>query len=288
MLRALAVLSVLSFGAQAAHLDTICKSALEAPPVFGEGLVSYRVAEDLGTHYALDTLEGQRVFNLPTKIRSVVSQKETIWVLASDELLQLKKNGTLVASFEMTKSKTMTLAGNLLLIVRSGGVMTAFDINTKKEIWTSSLSEIKDGQALGVAFDGKNAQVVVTSTNEGGFNGVATINPLTGSVLKQTSYDYVRAGVIDPISNVRWFKNQLVINNGGWIHVVTADQLAKGKAMKPRWVAEVVGSREEQHYMMLKGEFFFKENKLVGCGMYNERQGSDIVELTKVFTVVMP
>lgn len=285
MLRALIAGSLISFGAHAAYLDTVCNSNIQNPPVaFGEGVVASRMNAD----YVLADFEGKAIFSSPTKIKSVVVNGEDFWLLSNSTILHIKNDGTMIDSFEMEKSISMTRAGDLLLIVRGGGTLTAFDMVQKKEIWTNFLNEIPDGDAVSVAFDGKNAQVVFTGNRENGFNGVATVEISAGNIIKKIPYDVYRAGVVDPDAKVRWYNNSLVLNNGGWIHVISAEQLAKGKPVKPRWVAHVVNRGMDQHYMMLRGEFFFDGNNLMGCGLYNEKVDGTIVRKSKLFTVTMP
>jgi hypothetical protein len=285
MLRAFIAGSLISLSAQAGYLDTICNSNMQNPPVaFGEGVVASRINQD----YVLSTLEGKTIFASPTRIRSVVVNGEDIWLLSSSTLLHIKNDGTMIDSYPMDMSLSMTKADNNLLIVRGGGTLTAFSMSDKKEIWTNYLNEISDGDAVSVAFDGKNGQVVFTGNRENGFNGVATVEMTAGNIIKKVPYDISRAGVVDPDAKVRWFNNSLVLNNGGWIHVITAEQLAKGKAVKPRWVASAIGQGMDRHYMMLRGEFFFEGKDLVGCGLYNERQDGNLNRLSKLFKVTMP
>lgn len=285
MLRALIAGSLISISAHAAYLDTVCNSNIQNPPVaFGDGVVASRVSGE----YVLADLEGKLIFSSPTKIKSVVVNGEDIWLLSSSTILHIKNDGTMIDSFEMEKSISMTKAGDLLLVVRGGGTLTAFDMVQKKESWTNYLNEIPDGDAVSVAFDGKNAQVVFTGNRENGFNGVATVEIAAGNIIKKIPYDAYRAGVVDPDAKVRWFNNSLVLNNGGWIHVITAEQLAKGKPVKPRWVAHVVNRGMDQHYMMLRGEFFFEGNNLLGCGLYNERVDGALERKSKLFTITMP
>lgn len=284
MLRAFFAASLISLSAQAGHLESICSDNMINPPVvFGEGVVASRINRD----YVLSTLEGETIFASPTRIRSVVKEGEDIWLLSSSTILHMKNDGTMIDSFEMEKSISMTKAGNLLLIVRGGGTLTAFDLDTKKVLWTNYMNEIQGGDAVAVAFDGKNAQVVFSAARENGFTGIATVEMGAGNVIKQIPYDKSRAGVISPDAWARWYNNSLVLNNGGWIHVVTADQLAKGKPVKPRWVASAVGQGMDRNFMVLRGEFYFEGKNLVGCGVYNERQDGSLTRISKLFKVPM-
>ena len=275
MWRLLIASAVFSLSVQAAHLDTVCESI--SSPSFTDGFLTRQ--------NVLENFNGDRLFENHTRLRSVVRQGETLWVLATNAIIEMKKDGTVVQGYELDKNISMTLANELLLVVRSGGAITAFNTKTREVAWTSYMNEVDGGEAVAVAFDGKNALVVMTGTREGGFNGVATMN-LQGKVIAQSAYDY-RYGVIDPEANARFHNGNLILNNGGWIHVLTAKQLASNKKVKPRWVAHPVGTGQQAHYMMLKGEFFFEGNTLVGCGLYNVFENGDVNRMGGLFKVAL-
>ena len=276
-----------SLSVQAGHLESICKNAPRYTPIFGKDVVSYIAETDSGLRYVIDTFDGRRIFEASVKIKSIIQLEDKLWVLTSDEIFELGIDGSIKGNYVVTGSRNMTIAGNLLLIVRSGGVLSAFDTVKKVEVWSSYLDEAKSGVAVSVAFDGKNAQVLMTSRHENGFDGVATVS-LEGKVLKQTPYNKYRFGVIDPNATSRWHNNQLVLNNGGWIHLISADQLARAKKIKPYWVAHAMGEGRDRHYMMLKGEFTFEGNTLVGCGTYHELADGEHSLAMKLFKVALP
>lgn len=285
MFRALSVSLLFSITAQASHLDMVCKQAMNGIPVFAEGVVARRTVTENGNRFVIESLEGKKIFEHTVTLRSVVSYQGNFWVLTTNELMEISGDGSILARFEMDKNLNMSLAGNVLLIVRGGGTLTAFDLTERKMTWTSYMNEIPDGNVISGSFDGTNLLAVMTSNREGGFNGIATVSLIDGSVIRKTPYDQGRAGVIDPDAKSRWHNDQLILNNGGWIHVITKAQLASTKAIKPKWIAHAIGSGMDQHYMMLRGEFFFEGNNLVGCGAYNERQDGEYIRKTGLFKI---
>lgn len=279
MLRVLIVSLALSFSAHASHLETVCKS-MNGSPVFSEGVVARGAI--------LETIDGAEIFRHTMRIRSVISFDGNFWLLTTDEILEVSNSGSVISRYEMDQNRSMILVGQQLMVIRGGGTLTAFDLITRTASWTSYMNEINDGDAVSAAFDGTNLLVTFTGNREGGFNGVATVSTADGSVIRKTPYDYTRAGVIDPDAKARWNNNQLILNNGGWIHVITKAQLASPKAIKPRWIAHAIGTGMDQHYMMLRGEFFLEQNVLVGCGVYTERRDGEFFRVGGLFKIAIP
>lgn len=269
--------ALISLSVQASHLDNVCK--MMSAPSFADGFLT--------RFNVLENLEGQLIFENHVRLKGVIRDGDKLWVLASNSLIQMNKDGSGIEGFEMDKNISMAKAQDLILVVRGGGAISAFNTKTKEIAWTSYLNEVDGGEAVSVTFDGTNALVVMTGTREGGFNGVATMN-LEGKVIKTAPYDNVRAGVIDPEAIAHWHNGNLILNNGGWIHVITPKQISSGKKFRPRWVALQLGSGMSTHYMMLKGDFYFEGNTLVGCGLYNEHQDGDIVRAGGLFKVSLP
>lgn len=276
MFRPLIISALVSFGAHASHLDTVCKSALDNSPIFGEEVVA--------RSYMVETMDGKIIAEMNENVRGLVKTENKIWVLTYSELIEMNHEGSLIKAHDVSMNLSMAQAGNLLLIVRNGGTISAFDTSKGELIWTSFMQDVPGGKAEAIAFDGKNAYVAMATAYERGFTGVATIDPMTGNVLQKTPYNTQRYGVIAPGATARWHNNQLVLNNSGWIHVLTAKQIASGRPMKPTWVAHQVQT-SHTHYMMLLGEFFFEGNTLVGCGRFHKELG---VLTTSAFRIPMP
>lgn len=276
---------LLNFSVEAAHLDTICESAISYPPIFSNGLVARKTSDN---RFLLESLQGEIIYEHDSRILSVVENGEKIWLLSSEEILELDSKGSLLGAYPLPMNKSMTMAGRLLLVVRSGGVISAFDTDTKETKWTTYMQDVPGGRAVSITFDGKFAYVAMATSRENGFTGVVTLDPVTGEVLKKTPYDTSRVGVIAPLAYIRFHKDKLILNNLGWIHVLNLKQVSSGKPVRPKWIAHEMARDTDPHYMMLQGDFFFEENKLVGCGSYRELIGSERIQKSALFKVVLP
>jgi|GEM_PF-3549405 len=296
----------LSFSAQASYLDIVCSDAQRSnpsnpsfsimnPPVFAEGFVARKSAAH--GQFAIETLGGVEIFKHPTRITSLVLEGDTLWALAGFEILQLTTAGELLGrhTFETQENpawrgKTMVLADDLLIIARGLAGMLAFNTVTHKIEWSTLMSEVEGGMPVSVQFDGTQIWAVMATTYQNGFTGFAALELTTGRVTKLTPYDQRRAGVIETEPSSRWFNDSLVLNNAGWIHVITRKQLESGKAIRPRWVAQPMPQDGEvqPHYMMLVGEFFFEQNNLVGCGVFTTHDQGRFLRKSATFFVNLP
>ena len=282
MLRLLFASMFLSLGVQAAHLDTVCKSAIDNPPKFAPGFVS-RFTPD--GRAVIETIGGDEIYEARENIRSIVFHNDKIWALTYSQILELGKDGSFIKSHGIDQNKSMIQAGEFLIVLQADGRLVAFEPKTEKVIWTAYLDEVTGGLPVSMAFDGTNIQVIFATAYERGFTGVATVN-LSGKITKKVSYESRKYGVIAPDAIANWHQGNLIINNGGWIHVIEAKQISQGKNLKPRWVSHRIPNEVNPHYMMLRGEFFFEGSTLVGCGSYRELASEhDWTLMTKLFRV---
>lgn len=266
MLRLLIASTLLSLSAQAAHLDTVCKSAIDNPPKFTTGFVG-RINHE--GRSVVETHAGKEIYDVRETVLGLASQEDKLWVLTYSQILELTKDGSVIKSHPIALNKSMTLAGDLLIILRQDGLLTALHTKTGEMMWNSYLDEVTGGLPVSVSFDGKNIQVIFATAYQGGFTGVATAELTKGKVLKKIPYESRKYGVIAPDAIAGWNQGNLIINNGGWIHVIESKQLS-GKTIKPRWVSHRIPNEVNPHYMMLRGDFFFEGSTLVGCGSYRE------------------
>jgi hypothetical protein len=97
-------------------------------------------------------------------------------------------------------------------------------------------------------------------------------------------------GVLDVDVKARMNGDSLILNNGGWIHVITRAQIESEKDIRPRWAALVIpqDGPVNAHYMMLKGEFVIHDGQVMGCGAYTSQENGTFVRKTKLFHVKLP
>jgi hypothetical protein len=305
-MKSIALALLISTSAWGGHLDTVCKATLQPMPgdesrmltnaaAFTSGFVARRIVSDEGARFVLENNQGDELYVHHESIKSLATLSNDVWALSAHELLQFDSAGTFISRFSIdthparaNQARGMSAGEGVLFLARGRGGVAAFDSVTQKMKWETRLNEIKNSMAINVVLAGEKLYVIMTGTAESGFNGVATLEAQTGKVLQTTPYDYRRAGVIYPETPAHLWQDKLVLNNGGWIHVLTEKELQSAKPVRPRWVAHVVGEGQRQHYMMLRGDFFFENDTLVGCGVYHVNQGDDFSLATKVFRVRMP
>ncbi len=282
----------------AAPWEQICKSArfdLEdgrsvtlAPHFLGESFVAQRRPER-GFDSAVRSAAGTTLWSTPGEIRGLASVEEDLLVLTSDRLRRFDRAGELKDEMELgthpalgNQARAMARIGDLVVIARGRGGVAALSLSAGRLLWEMPLA-VDGGMAVGVVAVAGKFRVIATGTRENGFNGVVTINE-AGQVLSRAPYDQRRVGVVFPEIWGQEYKGQLLINNGGWIHLITATQLDGNKAIRPRWVAHAVGEGQGQHYMMLLGDFYLKGEELWGCGSYQENRTLK----SKLFRVPLP
>ena len=286
------------------HLETVCKSSLQPypgragymvsnPPQFSKNFIARGFFDDSNRINIIEDFNGNLVYEASTVIRGITEFQNSLWVLFDFEVLNLSFKGEEIARYpfvfnpnpQTAKAISMAVANDLLLIARGSEGLTALNMVTGKIQWHNAFNTIDAGKPIAVAFDGAHAQVVFTSTRENGFNGVVTLDLESLENLYVTQYNQRRAGVIAPDAKAHWSQNNLVLNNGGWIHVITRKQIQEQKPMKPKWVAVEVGGNRDLHYMMLSGDFFIEQSILYGCGKQRERNGDQITHFARLFEV---
>lgn len=286
------------------HLETVCKSALQPypgrtgysvsnPPVFSPNYVARGLFTDSGRVNIVEDLSGQEIYQADQKIRGLVEAFDSLWLLVDYEMINISKEGELIGRYpfvfnpnpQTAKGVSLVRVEDLLLIARGSAGLSAFNMRTGKLQWHKDFNEVDDGKPVAVTFDGEHAQVVFTSTRENGFSGIVTLNLESQDILFKTPYNQRRAGVIAPDVKAHWFNDSLILNNGGWIHLITRNQIETQKPFRPKWVAVEVGGDRHLHYMMLTGDFFIKDQTLVGCGLMNERNGDQVTRFARLFQV---
>jgi hypothetical protein len=290
MFKTLAFLFLAVSGTAFANLEKICESSNGAGLVWEDNLVAYRSEGE--TH--ISTFNGTIITSTPATLRGLIQDGISIWALTAKNLVELNAAGDVLNSYTVDESQgqnggalSMVKAGNILVIARGYEGMIGFDLEKRSIVWTNSMSTDDDGFASGVTFDGKNVYAAVATRFENGFTGILTVDPMNGQIIKKNAYDVYRWGVISTDAKARMNGDSIILNNGGWIHVITKKQLESDKKIRPRWVAHVIPKEGEinAHYMTMSGEFVLHDNQVMGCGAYTTIENGTFVRKNKLFHV---
>lgn len=278
------------------RFDKICSTIVQvsgdhiktSAPSFTDGYASYV----LNGSYVISDAAGDIILTSEEKIVSLEKMNETLWVLTPSKLLEVTLHGEVKAEYATNirhANYGMSVSGSVLLIAKGPGGLSAFDTVSKTFTWDNRLGGVEFGWPVAVTNEGPVGYAAVQSAAEGGFTGLLSFDTMTGKILKKAPYHY-KYGVIGIDVVAQMYKGNVVLNNQGWIHLITKAQVNAGKMIRPKWIAHQLPRDGEvnPHYMMLEGDFQIEGNELKGCGKYNVMENGDITIKGKHFTVKMP
>lgn len=286
-----AVLAIFSLSANASHLEKVCQEAVRSTPIFEQDLISRRNFR--AGDWFIESTDGKLLATLNVPVRELIKTEDTIWVLAPFDLIEMNHDGEIreTYNFEPTMNQnwgalSMVKVGDMMVISRGPAGMLGYDLINKKVAWMNVLGE---GQPSGLVTDGKVVYAAAATSREFGFTGIISFNPQNGTIIKSAAYQK-SAGVMDTDVKAEMYNGNIVLNNGGWIHMITIAQVNSGKDIKPRWVAHRVPRDGDvnEHYMMTNGGFFFEGNEIISCGNYTTKENDQFVRKSKMFKFKMP
>lgn len=277
----------------ASHLDRVCETAQRFPVTWEKDLVAYFDNNEM----LLSTHGGTIIGSLDRPILDIVQHELSIWLLTPNDLVEMNSAGEVLHRYSIDDANvqgrfasTMARAGNLLVITQGYAGFTGFDMEARKFVWRNVLGGADDGYASAVTFDGANLLIAAATSMPNGFTGIITADLSTGAVIKRTRYDVARWGVIGTDVKARMVGEKLLLNNGGWLHLITPAQLAADRSIRPRWVAHTIPRNGDvgPHYMMLSGDFLLHDGQVMGCGVYTDSENGTLVHRSKLFHVSLP
>jgi hypothetical protein len=284
---------LISGTALATHLEKVCESAVRDTPIWEDALIAHRS----NGQFVIETHNGIIIAESATQIRGVIQDGLSIWALTMRELVELNAAGDVMNTYSIEETGnpawaalSMAIAGRKLIISRGAGGLMGFDLEKREITWTNWMPGDNEGYPSGLAVDGEKVYAAVASSQEAGFTGIITVNPVSGEITKRSSYDVARWGVLDTDVKARMHGDSLVLNNGGWIHVIKREQIESDKAIRPRWAAHVIpqDGTVNAHYMMIKGDFVIHGGQVMGCGAYTAQENGNYVRKSKLFHVKLP
>lgn len=282
------------------QLEKVCEQSLNYsqaqgtilsvnPPSFSKNYLVYKKKdEDLSL---VENFQGQVIFESSDVMETISEVNDGLWVASQYDLLKIDFKGSVNQKFEYnpngafsTRILDMVSLNQLIIVNRGKAGLFAYDSQTLNLVWQNNLSDISNGQLVAMTNDGNTLLLAFNNSAQEGFTGIAQFDGLSGSFIKATPYDQTR-GIIGLDVKARFHEGKLYLNNEGWIHVLTKDQLQKEKKLRPRWLANVVAQNGEinQHYMMTIGDFLFENDEIVSCGKYIDLENGMFTLKSKVF-----
>lgn len=262
------ILSMLIFSnaAQAQFIKELCQSRARH--------ISY-VQDYVTDGHSIWTKMGEVVSFQPERFHSLATSEDRLWLLQQESLIETNQHGIEMARYELPQlsvmgwGKRVITHGSMIYIVRGSGV-TAFDDSSKSFLWSHQLDDLTSTTAVDGAHDGNNLHLLMAGIREDGFHGIVTINP-AGERVKALSLNISRSGIFAEQARMHWHQDKLVINNSGWMKIVSAEQLAANKSLVLKPIATSISLGENlRKQVAMSGDFFISENTLQGCGSYSE------------------
>ena len=284
---------ILSSSAFANHLETVCESAMNSDIAWETNLVAYRD----GGETMISSHGGLIVASTTSAVKGIIQDNLSIWALTKSQLVEFNAAGDVVNEYliewtgnPMWTALSMVKVGNKIVISRGAGGLIGFDLEKREIAWTNWMPGDDEGYPSGLAVDGDKVYAATATSVERGFTGIITINPENGTITRRSKYDVARWGVIDTDAKAVMHGDSLILNNGGWIHVIKRSQIESDKAIRPRWAAHVIpqDGPVNAHYMMIKGQFVIHGDQVMGCGVYTAQQDGAFVRKSKLFHVKLP
>jgi hypothetical protein len=212
------------------------------------------------------------------RYRDFVIHGDRFYTVGKSNLSEFSLQGELMERHLETKPRGMYLhaADDVLFLASGDDGLQAFDLRNKKLLFTHPLNTVNDdGQrsaAVAITGDGNSTlYIAMTGSTQYGFNGVLTFDLRKNQISAKSEYNKRRAGVIDVYPQIYNRTDEVILNNGGWIHRIKKSDLRTKKTILPKWhaIPHVVG--DYRQFIRIAGDLIFDQGEVRGCATYNIR-----------------
>lgn len=129
--------------------------------------------------------------------------------------------------------------------------------------------------AVAIAQDSERFYIVLSGITRDGFHGFVTYNRLTRSIEHMAAYDKRYSGVIDPAVQITASDAKIYLNNGGWLHHYTKQDILTKKRLRLSWMPiSRPSSSGGTQYVRLIGGLVSEAENLLACGSYKRKDMS--------------
>lgn len=212
--------------------------------------------------------------------KRILLTENAVWFLTPDSLREFSlMEGKIINSFpsypqeieqhQTTSARGFTYQSGFIYIAHGDLGVVIFDAKNRKHYTVLKKGLQPASMAAAVQVRGNHLYILQGAYLPQGFNGVAVVDMRNGSA-KHIAYPK-SSGVVDPYSSsMALTDNQLVINNGGWIHSYKISDLQSGKSpLAPSWTSLLEKVHTEggtlDRYLMIAGDFVVVDKMLMAC-----------------------
>lgn len=203
--------------------------------------------------------------------------KESIWLLTRDTLAEFDKEGQLLNLYPIPESNQIRARGlgyhaslDAIFIAQGRIGLRKFDLNKREFTVKYPLNTINENghrsSAISVVSHQGDLYTLMTGASQKGFNGVVIFDPVSVNIKNKAEYDRRRSGVVGVDARIYVYRDNVVINNSGWIHSISLDDAQNRSRVRPTWSAIAHVQENYQQYIMLSGDLIFNQDEAMGCG----------------------
>ena len=198
----------------------------------------------------------------------------------------------------MGKAKGFHQLGDKIYIAHGYLGLVVFDLSQRKFVHTDRFNAKKHrgypSELVSISGESPSQLFIAMSSWRKGFEGIAVYNASSKRVVHKMAYDKRRSGNVGPDTKIYQRGESVFLNNGGWIHAFLTKNILRYRTRKATWlpIAEDVETPDHhgrlnklRKYRMIKGDFIFKDNQIMGCTQYMEKVDGLKRPLTKAKVV---
>lgn len=212
------------------------------------------------------------------RYRDFLVHQDNVYTIGKSGINIFSMQGEFLERYLETKPRGMYYheAGDVLFLASGDDGLQAFDMTRKKLLFTHPLNTVnEDGHrsaAVAITGDGHNTlYIAMTGRTQHGFNGIVSFDLVKNQMSFKSEYNKRRAGVIDIYPKMYNRDNEVILNNGGWIHRIKKSDLRTRKTIRPVWKAIPHIMGDYRQFIRIEGDLIFDADEVIGCGTYNIR-----------------
>ncbi|MCO4794803.1 MAG: hypothetical protein KC493_13880 [Bacteriovoracaceae bacterium] len=276
------------------------------PPLYysynSEDYFIQRVKRNSRTFYEFSTPHG--LFELKgefSTVRDFVITDDRMWIASLSGLLEFNLEGKQLKSWvypgttpgrrsEQPRGVFHDRPSGHLLLASAGMGLVAFDLTNRSFTFSDPLNTYNQNghysSAIAITGDQNGVLwIAMTGETQKAFNGIVTYDLQTQKMLGAAAYNRRKHGVLFPYGSLYLNSNSIYLNNGGWIHSFTRNDLLTNGTVRPIWKPIERRSNNYRQYIMIKGDFIFHNNEIMGCGTYRPGPSRTVNIIPNVFSV---
>jgi hypothetical protein len=237
------------------------------------GETFYKVTDVLGSFILRANLK---------KVLDFVVFNNHIWVISDFDLIEFNESGRelnrysfVQAGSRSEKPRGLDLRDDKILIAHGALGLIEFDLNLRQFNSLSSVNTTQeDGRrslAVSVTWQGARAYIALTGNMQNAFNGIVTYDLSKKEIINKAAYRNIRYGVVDPYAKLYVHENMFYLNNGGWIHRFTEQEILTKEFPKPQWLPIPHQNNNRNMFLRIRGDFILESNTIYGCALVERK-----------------